>query len=135
MRYHGGPLQGKELLRKILIQHGVCSKYRNRMLKEFEHAAKKDEGVRMMLQDIVRTAERGATEEGAKELASRLWSSEETEEKEEENVGILDSINWTRFYEFTKHSNLRRLEGASLPLQGREVLEAQSASTRFGADE
>ena len=38
IRYQGGPLQGKELLRKIFVQYGVPHKYHDRMLKEFEKA-------------------------------------------------------------------------------------------------
>ena len=105
IRYQGGPLQGKELLKKIFVQYGVPHKYHDRMLKEFEKATKSNDGVRMTFRDIVERAERGTTEEGAKELTSRLWSDKE---EIEEGKCILNSLFWARFYEFTKSSNLRR---------------------------
>ena len=105
IRYQGGPLQGKELLKKIFVQYRVPHKYHDRMLKEFEKATKSNDGVRMTFRDIVERAERGTTEEGAKELASRLWSDKE---EIEEGKCILNSLFWARFYEFTKSSNLRR---------------------------
>ena len=106
-----GPVQGKELLRKVMMRHNVPYKYHDRILKEFEENVqeRRDDEDTMTLEEIVRRAEEGATEEGAERLASQLWTFEDNNVTDDEKDSILNSIFWTRFYDETgKSSELSR---------------------------